>query len=66
MNNKDFKNLSLLEIVNLLKTKEVTQDEIKSYFLARIEKYNDELQAFNLVTDNSDNKCEISLDSKFA
>ena len=64
MDNKDFKRLSLIEIVDLLKTKKVTQDEIRLYFLDRIKKYNDKLQAFNLITDNSDNK--VSLDTKFA
>lgn len=49
----DYKNLSLLELSELIKNKKTTKQEIYTYFLERTKKYNEELNAFNtLPVDN--------------
>jgi Asp-tRNA(Asn)/Glu-tRNA(Gln) amidotransferase A subunit family amidase len=45
----NFKNLSLEEIIDLIKSKKATKEEVWNYFQKRIEKYDDKLQAFNFV-----------------
>ena len=45
----DYKNLSLLELSDLIKTGKATGGEIYDYFLERTRKYNDELCAFNTL-----------------
>ena len=45
----DYKDLSLLELSELIKNKKSTQSEIYSYFLKRIEEYNWTLNAFNTL-----------------
>ena len=43
----DFKNLSLIELSELISSWKSTPEEIYQYFLERIKKYNPELNAFN-------------------
>ena len=45
----DYKNLSLLELSELIKNKKTTKQEIYTYFLERTKKYNEELNAFNTL-----------------
>jgi aspartyl-tRNA(Asn)/glutamyl-tRNA(Gln) amidotransferase subunit A len=45
----DYKNLSLIELSDLIKNKEATSAEIYDYFLERTKKYNEELNAFNTL-----------------
>lgn len=45
----DFKNLSLIELRELVSSGKATSDEICAYFLDRTKKYNDELSAFNML-----------------
>ena len=40
------------EIIAKIKSKEVTQKEVHDYFLARIEKFNPIIEAFNYVNEN--------------
>ncbi|MFZ2255542.1 MAG: hypothetical protein WAW59_03790 [Patescibacteria group bacterium] len=42
----DFKNLSLIELDDLIKTGKATSQEIYSYFLDRAKQHNRELDAF--------------------
>jgi aspartyl-tRNA(Asn)/glutamyl-tRNA(Gln) amidotransferase subunit A len=45
----DYKNLSLIELSDLIQDGKATSDEIYAYFLARVEKYNEELNAFTTL-----------------
>lgn len=45
----EFKNLSLLELEDLVKTGKATYEEIYAYFLDRAKKYNEELHVFNTL-----------------
>ncbi|MDR1945083.1 MAG: hypothetical protein LBQ59_03190 [Candidatus Peribacteria bacterium] len=45
----NFKDLSLEQIIEQIKSGKTTKEEVFSYFQKRIEKYNDKLQAFNFV-----------------
>ncbi len=45
----DYKNLSLLEISELIKIGKTTNTDVYSYFLERAKKYNSELGAFNTL-----------------
>lgn len=48
----EFKNLSLKEIIAMIKSGETTQKEIYEYFLGRIKTLDPEVEAFNLVHDS--------------
>lgn len=45
----DFKNLSLIELSELIKSGKTTSKEVYDYFLARAKQYNTELNAFNTL-----------------
>lgn len=45
----EFKNMSLLEIVDVIKTGKTTQKAVYDYFLARIDAQDGQIQAFNFV-----------------
>ena len=45
----DFKNLSLIELSELIKKGKTTSQEIYTYYLNRIKQYNIELNAFNTI-----------------
>ena len=45
----DFKNLSLLELTDLVKTWKTTSEEIYTYFLDRTKKYNEQYNIFNTL-----------------
>jgi aspartyl-tRNA(Asn)/glutamyl-tRNA(Gln) amidotransferase subunit A len=45
----EFKDLSLLELAELIQSGKTTHEEIYAYFLERTKKYNDELNAFNTL-----------------
>ena len=45
----DYKNLSLIELSELIKNGTTTNTEIYTYFLERVQKYNAELNAFNTL-----------------
>jgi aspartyl-tRNA(Asn)/glutamyl-tRNA(Gln) amidotransferase subunit A len=45
----DLKNLSLIELSELIKAGKTTSDEIYTYFLDRTKEYNDELNAFTTL-----------------
>lgn len=45
----EFKNLSLIELTELVTSGEATSEEIYTYFLERTKKYNQELNAFNTL-----------------
>lgn len=45
----EFKDLSLLEIVEGIKSKKFTQESVYSYFTERISQFNGQVEAFNLV-----------------
>jgi Asp-tRNA(Asn)/Glu-tRNA(Gln) amidotransferase A subunit family amidase len=44
-----FKNLSLIELSELIKSGETTNEEVYSYFLARTKEYNSTLNAFTTL-----------------
>jgi Asp-tRNA(Asn)/Glu-tRNA(Gln) amidotransferase A subunit family amidase len=44
-----YKNLSLIELSELIKSGKTTSEEIYSYFLDRTKQYNEELIAFNTL-----------------
>ena len=46
------KDLSLIEIINNIKSKKTTSKEVFEYFLKRIEKYDFKIQSFNFVNKN--------------
>jgi len=48
----NFKDLSLEEIIENIKSKKTTREEVFEYFLKRIEKYDDKVQCFNYVNKN--------------
>jgi aspartyl-tRNA(Asn)/glutamyl-tRNA(Gln) amidotransferase subunit A len=54
----DYKNLSLIELSTLIQDGKATSDEIYAYFLERVEKYNEELNAFTTLPLNSPPKKE--------
>lgn len=45
----NFKDLNLIEIIELIKDWKNTKEEIFDYFIKRIEKYNDKIFAFNFI-----------------
>jgi Asp-tRNA(Asn)/Glu-tRNA(Gln) amidotransferase A subunit family amidase len=45
----DYKNLSLIDLSELIKSGKATSEEIYSYFLERTKQYNGELNAFNTM-----------------
>ena len=45
----DLKNLSLIELGDLIKAGKTTSDEIYAYYLNRTKEYNDELNAFTTL-----------------
>lgn len=45
----EFKDMSLKEIINDIKSWKTTKKEVFDYFLSRIEKYDDKLQCFNYI-----------------
>ena len=45
----EFKNLSLIELSELIRSGKTTSEEIYTYFLDRTKKYNEELNAFNTL-----------------
>lgn len=45
----NFKDLNLIEIIELIKDWKNTKEEIFDYFIKRIEKYNDKISAFNFI-----------------
>lgn len=47
----EFKNMSLEEIITLVKSGKTTQKEVYDYFLARIKTLDPQVEAFNLVHD---------------
>ncbi len=57
----NFKDLSLEEIIENIKSKKTTREEVFEYFLKKIEKYDDKVQCFNYVNKNWLNKEEWSL-----
>jgi aspartyl-tRNA(Asn)/glutamyl-tRNA(Gln) amidotransferase subunit A len=48
----EFKNLSLLELSELVSSGQTTSEAIYQYFLERTQKYNDELNAFNTLPES--------------
>ena len=48
-----YKNLSLLELSDLIQAGKATSEEIYAYFLDRVCQYNDELNAFNTLPDEN-------------
>ncbi len=54
------KNLSLLEIIDKIKSWETTKEKVFEYFLKRIEKYDNKLWTFNFI-----NKSWLNNDSKW-
>lgn len=46
------RDLSLEEIIKKLKSNEITREEVFSYFLKRIEKFDDKIQAYNFINEN--------------
>ena len=56
----NFKDLSLIEIIEQIKTGKTTKKEVFEYFLKRIEKYDDKVQAFNFVNTDWLNKENVS------
>ncbi len=61
----NFKDLSLTEIIELIKTSKTTKEEVFDYFQKRIEKYDDKLEIFNFVNKDWLNK-ETDKDSSLA
>ena len=49
----DFKNLSLIELSELIKSGKTTSDEIYAYFLARTKEYNEELNSFTTLPEQN-------------
>jgi Asp-tRNA(Asn)/Glu-tRNA(Gln) amidotransferase A subunit family amidase len=45
----DYKNLSLIELSELISSGKTTSEEIYTYFLERTKQYNGELNAFNTL-----------------
>ncbi len=56
-----FKDLSLEELVLKLKNKEVKKEEIFSYFIGRIKKYDNKIQSYNFVNENGLNNVDWTL-----
>ncbi|PZM86714.1 Asp-tRNA(Asn)/Glu-tRNA(Gln) amidotransferase GatCAB subunit A [Candidatus Gracilibacteria bacterium] len=61
----NFKDLSLEELILKIKNSENTKEEIFSYFLQRIKKYDDKVQSFNFVNEDGLN-IEANKDSILA
>jgi len=47
-----FKDLSLEQLIDDIKSKKITKEEVFQYFLKRIEKYDDKIKSFNYVNEN--------------
>jgi Asp-tRNA(Asn)/Glu-tRNA(Gln) amidotransferase A subunit family amidase len=45
----NFKDLSLEQIIEKIKNKETTKEEVFKYFINRIEKYDDKIKSFNYI-----------------
>jgi len=54
----NFKDLSLEKIIEKIKLKETTREEVFEYFLKRIEKYDNKIQCFNYINKSGLNKEE--------
>ncbi len=61
----DFKNLSLIELKELIDSGKTSTEEICTYFEERIKKYNDELQAFNTLPEGQKNGLPIAVKDIF-
>lgn len=48
----NFKNLSLEQIIEKIKTKQTTKKEVFDYFLNRIKKYDNKINSFNFINEN--------------
>jgi predicted DNA-binding protein YlxM (UPF0122 family) len=46
-----FKDLSLEEIIDKIKSSETTREDVFNYFLGRINKYDNKLQCFNFINE---------------
>ncbi|MDD3793252.1 MAG: Asp-tRNA(Asn)/Glu-tRNA(Gln) amidotransferase subunit GatA [Candidatus Gracilibacteria bacterium] len=57
----NFKDLSLEEIVLKLKNKEIKKEEVFTYFIERIKKYDSKIQSYNFVNENGLNTIEGTL-----
>lgn len=57
----NFKDLSLEEIVLKLKNKEIKKEEVFTYFIERIKKYDSKIQSYNFVNENWLNTIEGTL-----
>ena len=60
-----FKDMSLIEIIDAIKSGKTTSKEVFDYFQARIEKYDDTVQAYNFVNKGGFN-AEANNDSPLA
>lgn len=58
-----YKNLSLIELSDLIKIGKTTSEEIYTYFLERTKQYNDELNAFNTLPFDSIQSAQNQIDS---
>jgi Asp-tRNA(Asn)/Glu-tRNA(Gln) amidotransferase A subunit family amidase len=58
-----FKDLSLVEIIEKIKSGETSAQEVNSYFSSRINKYDKELNTFNFVNESLS---EFSADTPLA
>ncbi|MFC1797663.1 hypothetical protein ACFLY2_00175 [Patescibacteria group bacterium] len=45
----NFKDLSLEQIIEKIKSKETTKEEVFDYFQNRIEKYDDKIKSYNYI-----------------
>ncbi len=61
----EFKNFSLTQIIEKIKTWETSKEEVFEYFQKRIEKYNDKLEVYNFINKDWLNK-EAEKDSPLA
>jgi aspartyl-tRNA(Asn)/glutamyl-tRNA(Gln) amidotransferase subunit A len=52
----NFKDLSLEQIIEKIETGETTKEAVFQYFLGRVEKYDNKVQAFNYVNENGLNQ----------
>lgn len=54
----NFKDLSLEQIIEKIETGETTKEAVFQYFLGRVEKYDNKVQAFNYVNENGLNQVD--------
>jgi len=48
----NFKDLSLIEIIEKIKSRETDKKTVFDYFLNRIEKYDDKVKSYNFINKN--------------